>query len=171
MVISKSLLNACLAWFIWVRLDIQDDTLLTVWSLKVSWWSKITPRSLAQWVGTRSLPSKDKSKFGILAIIWRLPRWIKEAAIIKAPVPDLSKVFVQVFHNRCALLTRKSYVKFVIINMSWICKIEEQRASRWHKYWTGCAQGCSLVALRFELEVCLRVRNLYGQLEIYWTNS
>ena len=32
---------------------------------------KITPRSLAQ--RARSLPSKDRLKFGILAIIWRLP--------------------------------------------------------------------------------------------------
>ena len=71
MVISKSLLNACLARFLWVRLDIQDDTVLTVWSLKVSWSSKITPRSPAQWVGTRSSQSKDQ-----LAIIWQLPNSI-----------------------------------------------------------------------------------------------
>ena len=76
MVISKPLSNACLVRFIWVRLDIQDDTVLTVWSLKVRWSSKVIPRSLAQRVGTRSLPSRDRLKFGILAIIWRLPNSI-----------------------------------------------------------------------------------------------
>ena len=48
--------------------------------------------------------------------------------------------------------------------MSWICSTEEHRASRWHKYWTGWAQGCSLAALHFELEVCLRVRLLHNLL-------
>ena len=76
LVTSKSLSNACLARFIWVKFDIQDNTVLTVWSLKVSRSSKITPRSLAQRVGTRSLPSKDRRKIGILAIIWRLPNSI-----------------------------------------------------------------------------------------------
>ena len=37
--------------------------------------------------------------------------------IIKALVPDLSKVFVHVFHNRCTLLNGKSYIKFVVINI------------------------------------------------------
>ena len=69
MVMSNSLLKACLTQFIWDRLDIQDDTVLIVWSLKVSLTSKITPRSLAQRVGTKSLPSKDRLKFGTLAII------------------------------------------------------------------------------------------------------
>ena len=84
---------------------------------------KNPPRSLVQCIGTRSLSSKDRLKFGILAIIWCLTNsefsfWcIKEEAIIKAPVPDLSKVFVHVFHNKCTLLNGKSYVKFVIINI------------------------------------------------------
>ena len=36
---------------------------------------------------------------------------------IKALVPDLSKVFVYVFYNRCTLLNRKSYIKFVVTNI------------------------------------------------------
>ena len=78
--------------------------------------ARVRTRSLATWVGTRSLPSKDRLKSGILAIMWRLPKSIA-LTIVKAPVLDPGKVFIHVIHNGSTLLNRKSYVKSVVINV------------------------------------------------------
>ena len=47
--------------FIWHRVDSNEEVKAVIWLLKVRPESRMTPRSLADGTGTKSLPKKDIS--------------------------------------------------------------------------------------------------------------
>ena len=131
-VIRKSSLKTCFTRLLFPNADIQEETVFTTWLLWVTFLSKVTPKSLTDWVCASSLPKSDRWNCGSLSAYFRIRLiWSFPGLLTNSYQNTSCKIFIHNRNSTLAIMYTKQNVQFGFIDITirWTGQVKRNIAS------------------------------------------